>query len=176
MGGVDVTYDDNIVVQSDDDSVMSDDQYSNAEHGNRANGEEVAVDVDEADKEEEEEQKEKIENNGEVDEMPALRRSERVSKPVCQWWMVDMQNPVNYVLNVTLNVTDNPEDEYICKAATTTNSMNSIILLYYRLYLHNPTILYQMSTQYLFSLIGETAYIPINLLVYPFQRSGAPDN
>jgi hypothetical protein len=69
-GGVDVTNDHNIVVQMDDDSVMSDDLYSNAEHVNRADGEED--DVDEADKEEEEEQEEKIENNGEVDEMPAL--------------------------------------------------------------------------------------------------------
>jgi hypothetical protein len=79
---VNVTNVDNIVVQPDDDSVTSDDQYSNAEHGNGANREED--DVDKADKEDEEEQEENIENNGEVNEMPALRRSARVSQPVCQ--------------------------------------------------------------------------------------------
>jgi hypothetical protein len=82
LGSVDVTNDDNIVVQKDDDSVTSDDQYSNAEHGNGIDGEED--DVGEANDKEEEEQDEQIENNGEADEMPALRRSERVSKPVHQ--------------------------------------------------------------------------------------------
>jgi hypothetical protein len=47
-GGVD-----DFVVQLDDDSVTSDDQHSNAEHDNGADGEED--DVDEADKEEDEE-------------------------------------------------------------------------------------------------------------------------
>jgi hypothetical protein len=75
-GGVGVTNDDNIVMPPDDDSVTSDDQYSDAEHGNGADGEED--DVDETDEEEEEEQEENIENNGEVNEMPALRRSDRV--------------------------------------------------------------------------------------------------
>jgi hypothetical protein len=64
---------------------MSDDQYSDARHGNGANVEED--DVDKAEEEEEEEQKEKIENNGEVDEMPALRRSEKVNWFVSGgWW------------------------------------------------------------------------------------------
>jgi hypothetical protein len=85
--------DDNIVVQPDDDSVMSDDQYSDTEHKNGADGEED--DVDEADKEEEEKQEQNIENNGEVDEMPALHRSDRVSKPVCQWGM-DRKNKLNF--------------------------------------------------------------------------------
>jgi hypothetical protein len=84
---VNVTNDDNIVVQPDDDSATSDDQYSDAEHGNGIDREED--DVGEANDKEEEEQDEQIENNGEVDEMLALRRSERVSKPVRQWWMVD---------------------------------------------------------------------------------------
>jgi hypothetical protein len=92
MGDVNVINVDNIVVQPDDDSAMSDDQYSNAEHGNGANGEED--DVDEADEEDGEEQEENIENNGEVNEMPALCRSARVSQPVRQWWMVDTRNPV----------------------------------------------------------------------------------
>jgi hypothetical protein len=55
---VNITNVDNIVVQPDDDSATSDDQYSNAEHGNGANGEED--DVDKADKEDEEEQEENI--------------------------------------------------------------------------------------------------------------------
>jgi hypothetical protein len=110
-GGVGITNDDNIVMPPDDDSVTIDDQYSNAEHGNGADGEED--DVDEMDKEEEEEQEENIENNGEVNEMPALRRSDRVSQPVRQWWMVDTRNPVNYVFNVN----DTPEDEHLRKAA-----------------------------------------------------------
>jgi hypothetical protein len=76
LGGVDITVDNNIVVQSDDDSVMSDDQYSNAKHGNGANREED--DVDKADKEEEEEQEKKIEENREVDKMPVLPKSETV--------------------------------------------------------------------------------------------------
>jgi hypothetical protein len=75
---VDITNDHNIVVQPDDDSVTSDDQYSNAEHGNGIDREED--DVGEANDKEEEEQDEQIENNGEADKMPALRRSERVSK------------------------------------------------------------------------------------------------
>jgi hypothetical protein len=59
---VDVTNDDNIVVQPDDDSVTSDDQYSDAEHRNGTNREEV--DVGKANNKEEEEQDEQIENNG----------------------------------------------------------------------------------------------------------------
>jgi hypothetical protein len=105
-GGVGITNDDNIVMPLDDDSATSDDQYSDAEHRNGADGEED--DVDETDKEEEEEQEENIENNGEVNEMQALRRSDRVSQLVRQWWMVDTRNPVNYVFNVN----DTPEDEH----------------------------------------------------------------
>jgi hypothetical protein len=66
-----------------------------------------------ASQQDEEEQEENIENNGEVNKMPALHRKARVSQLVCQWWMVDTRNPVNYVFNVN----DTPEDELLRKAA-----------------------------------------------------------